>query len=53
MHLLLGTPESRGNLGVAPEIQRWPAGESSKEALAAKERHKAREERALAAKAKP
>ena len=50
MHLLLGTSETRGNLGVSPELQRWLADESSKEALAAKERRKAREERALASK---
>ena len=53
MHLLLGTSETRGNLGVAPELQRWLADESSKEANAAKERRKAREERALASKGKP
>ena len=52
-HLLLGTSETRGNLGVAPELQRWLAEESSKEASAAKERRKAREERALASKTKP
>ena len=50
MHLLLGTSETRGNLGVSPELQRWLADESSKEASAAKERRKAREERALASK---
>ena len=50
MHLLLGTSETRGNLGVAPDLQRWLADENSKEAMAAKERRKAREERALASK---
>ena len=53
MHLLLGTSETRGNLGVAPELQRGLADESSKEANAAKVRRKSREERALASKGKP
>ena len=51
MHLLLGTSETRGNLGVCPALQSWLAEQSSKEASAAKERRKAREERALAVKA--
>ena len=50
MHLLLGTPETHGNLRVSLELQRWLADESSKDAAAAKERRKAREEGALASK---
>ena len=49
--LLLGTSETRGNILVAPELQSWLGEQLSKEALASKERRKAREERALAAKA--
>ena len=49
-HLLLGISEIRGNLGVAPALQKWMGDEFAKEALATKERRKAREERALAAK---
>eukprot|EP00973_Karenia_brevis_P075468 10482130-Karenia_brevis.AAC.1 len=45
--LLLGTYETRGNVGVSPELQQWLGESLSKEALAAKERRKAREERAL------
>ena len=51
-HLLLGTSETRGNVGVSPELQKWLGEELSQEALAAKERRKAREERSLAAGAK-
>ena len=46
-HLLLGTSETRGNVGVSPELQKWLGEELSKEASASKERRKAREERAL------
>ena len=46
-HLLLGTSETRGNVGVSPELQKWLGDELSKEASASKERRKAREERAL------
>jgi hypothetical protein len=49
-HLLLGTSETRGNVGVAPALQDWLGTELAKEALASKERRKAREERALASK---
>ena len=48
-HLLLGTSDTRGNVGVCPELQSWLGEQLSKEALATKERRKAREERALAA----
>ena len=48
-YLLLGTSETRGNVGVSPELQRWLGDELSKEVLASKERRKAREERALPA----
>ena len=51
-HLLMGTAETRGNIGVCPALQKWLGEESAKESLAAKERRKAREERALAAKAR-
>ena len=44
------TAETRGNLGVCPDLTKWMGDELSKEALATKERRKAREERALAAK---
>ena len=47
--LLLGTSETRGNVGVSPDLTKWLGEELAKEALAAKERRKAREERALAA----
>ena len=48
-HLLLGTSDTRGNVGVCPELQSWLGEQLSKEALATKERRKAREERALMA----
>ena len=48
-HLLLGTSDTRGDVGVCPELQSWLGEQLSKEALATKERRKAREERALAA----
>ena len=51
-HLLLGTYETRGNLAVCPALTRWLGEELSREALANKERRKAREERALAASKK-
>lgn len=51
-HLLTGTFETRGNLGMAPSLQKWLGDELAKESMAAKERRKAREERALAVKAK-
>ena len=51
-YLLLGTSETRGNLGVCPELAVWLGTELSKQALADKERRKAREERALAVKQK-
>ena len=51
-HLLLGTSETRGNVGVAPELQQWLGEQLSKEALASKERRKAREERSLGQGAK-
>ena len=46
----MGTCETRGNLGVCPELQKWLGEELGREALANKERRKAREERALANK---
>jgi hypothetical protein len=49
-YLLLGTHETRGNVGVCPALIAWMGEELSREALASKERRKAREERALAAK---
>ena len=48
-HLLLGVYETRGNIGVAPALSRWLADELGREAAVAKERRRAREERALAA----
>ena len=51
-HLMLGTYETRGNIGIAPSLQKWLGEELGKEALAQKERRKAREERALATKTK-
>lgn len=47
--LILGTSETRGNVGVCPDLTKWLGKELAKEALAAKERREAREERALAA----
>lgn len=52
-HLLLGTTDTRGNVGVSPALQSWLGEELAKEAMANKERRKAREERALAAKPAP
>ena len=49
-YLLLGTSETRGNLGVCPELSAWMGSGLSKQALADKERRKAREERALTVK---
>lgn len=49
-HLLMGTSENRGNIAMAPSLQKWLGEELGKEALASKERRKAREERALAVK---
>ena len=49
LHLVLGTGETRGNLAMSPELVCWLGDELAKEALASKERRKAREERALAA----
>ncbi len=49
-HLLLGTSETRGSLCLCPALQTWLGEELAREALAHKERRKAREERALAAK---
>ena len=51
-YLLLGTSETRGNVGVCPELAIWLGTELSKQALSDKERRKAREERALQTKAK-
>ena len=48
-HLLLGTSQTRGNVCVSPQLQKWLGEELGKEAMATKERRKAREERALAA----
>ena len=48
--LLLGTSETRGNLGVAPHLSKWIGEQLALEGLAAKERRKAKEERTLAAK---
>jgi hypothetical protein len=47
-HLLLGTYETRSNVGISPELTAWLGNELGKEANVAKERRKAREERALA-----
>ncbi len=49
-HLLLGTSETRGAVCLAPALQEWLGEQLAKEAAANKERRKAREERALAAK---
>ena len=51
-HLLLGTSDTRGAVCMSPALQSWLGEQLSKEALASKERRKAREERALAAKPK-
>ncbi len=47
-HLLLGTSETRGSLCMSPQLHTWPGAELATETLAAKERRKAREGRALA-----
>ena len=47
-HLLLGTYETQGNLGICPKLTQWLGQELGKEASVSKERRKAREERALA-----
>ena len=47
--LLLGTHETRNNVGVCPPLTKWMGDELAKESLAAKEHRKARDERALAA----
>ena len=46
-HLYLGTGQTRGLIMLAPALEEWVAGELGKEASAAKERRKMREERAL------
>ena len=45
--LMLGTYETRGNIGVCPELSSFIGSEVSKVAASDKERRKAREERAL------
>ena len=49
---LLGTYETRGNIGIAPSLTDWLGSELGKEAVASKERRKAREERAAQMKDK-
>ncbi len=49
-YLLLGTYETRGNIAVCPALQKWAGEEATKEALAQKERRKARGGGALAKK---
>ena len=49
-HLMFGTYETRGNVGISPLLQKWLGDELGKEASASKERRKAREERAFATK---
>ena len=51
-HLLMGTSETRGNIGICPALQQWLDEENAKEATSAKEKRKAREQRNLAAKAR-
>jgi hypothetical protein len=51
-HLMFGTYETRGNVGISPLLQKWLGDELGKEASASKERRKAREERAFATKSK-
>ena len=46
-YLLLGTHESRGNVGMSPELLAFLGTELNKQAMVDKERRKAREERAL------
>ena len=48
-HLLLGTSETRGNVAVCPALQKYLGEQLAVEAASAKERRKAKEERALAA----
>ena len=48
--LLLDTHETRGNIGIAPELTAWLGGDLDKLASVDKERRKAREERALSLK---
>ena len=48
----MGTAETRGGLSVSPCLIKWLGEEMAKEALANKERRKAREERAAAVKDK-
>jgi hypothetical protein len=47
---LLGTHETRGNIGVSPELTAWLGGELGKLSSVDKEHRKAREERALSLK---
>ena len=51
-HLMLGTYETRGNVGISPLLTKWLGDELGKEASASKERRKSREERAFATKTK-
>ena len=51
-HLMFGTYETRGNVGISPLLTKWLGDELGKEASASKERRKAREERAFATKTK-
>jgi len=46
-NLFAGAPQSRGNLCVSPDLSAWIALQLRDEAAVAKERRKAREERAL------
>ena len=50
LHNLCVVMVERGNLGAAPASTRWSGDELSKEALASKERRKAKEERTFANK---
>ena len=50
--LYMGTDEVRGNICIAPSLNTWIGEELHREALAAKEQRKAREERALGRGAK-
>lgn len=47
-HLYMGTGETRGLLMIAPALEEFVAGELGRQAAAAKERRKMREERCLA-----
>ena len=51
-HLLLGTYETRGNVGISPALTEWLGAELGKEAKVQGERRKAREERAATQKEK-